>query len=184
MDKMAKRLEELLNLASERCLDVTFVVVVPTCKDDAITQRPSSKKHKKSKSKKSKHNKDPAEGGSNEKNAAAVSSLVHQSASTSFDRLIMNPQCISHVMLPAREHGYVEGSQHLRPTKYKESKYDTSVITLQSRRSAKVAKSSGKSTVAMEWDADSFKKDIKEAFASRHKAETQERSGDDKAMSH
>ena len=64
-------------------------------------------------------------------------------------------------MLPAREHGYVEGGQHLRPTRFKESQFRTSVIVL--RR---------------EWtgaDTDAFEREMRRAFASRHEAEVQQR---------
>ena len=65
-------------------------------------------------------------------------------------------------MLSNREHGYVEGAQHLRPTQFKESQYDSSVIILRSKSCAKI-------------DAKAFEADLREAFKSRHLVELQQR---------
>jgi hypothetical protein len=74
-----------------------------------------------------------------------------------------------HFVLKSREHGYIEGSQHLRPTRYKESQYDTSVIILQS----KAAKEKGKSSP--NFTSKDFEDDLRLAFASRHQLELGER---------
>jgi hypothetical protein len=58
---------------------------------------------------------------------------------------------------------------------YKESKYSTSVITLQSR----VDQADGKVTTGRKWDDNLFEKDLREAFASRHAIETQQRKNND-----
>lgn len=57
-----------------------------------------------------------------------------RAAVASFLRMKSSSSCMLHVHLPAREHGYLEGSQHLRPTQYKQSLYDTSVLVLQSNK--------------------------------------------------
>jgi phosphorylated CTD-interacting factor 1 len=49
-------------------------------------------------------------------------------------KMLDSPYMCLHVLLPAKEHGYVEGAQHMRPTRFKESLYDTSVIILQSAK--------------------------------------------------
>jgi phosphorylated CTD-interacting factor 1 len=71
-----------------------------------------------------------------------------------------------HILLSAKHHGYVEGSQHMRPTRYKESLYDTSVVVLQSRKARKAS-----------FDHAEFETKIREAFASRHEAEHRRRKG-------
>ena len=157
MDKMAERIDELLDYASEQCMKVTFIVIVPTVRNESKRHdRTSIKRADKMK----KHRNDERES-----NVNPLSSVVHQSASISFNRLVNNSRCIAHIVLPAYEHGYVEGSQHLRPTKYKESKYSTSVIVLQSDCGA----GKGDSTNAF------FQKGLRKAFASRHQFETKQR---------
>ena len=81
--------------------------------------------------------------------------VVKQFASESF-RKLKELSCGRHTRLQSRSHGYVEGSQHLRPTSYKQSMYDTSVLLIQSKRAAKRFKS-----------ADRFDAVIREAFACR-----------------
>lgn len=39
--------------------------------------------------------------------------------------------CARHVLLPALQHGYVEGNQQRLPTRWKTSGFDTSVFVLQ-----------------------------------------------------
>jgi phosphorylated CTD-interacting factor 1 len=169
MDKMAERICDLLEVASSQDMRVTFIVIVPSVQDDTKQRSfgaPAKKKTRKEK--KRSHDEDTAI-------VNPVSSLVHQSASVSFHRLVRNSHCTSHIILPAREHGYVEGSQHLRPTMYKESKYSTSVIILQSRVDNNIlADGTGR-----KWDDNLFEKDLREAFASRHAIETQQRKNND-----
>ena len=74
--------------------------------------------------------------------------------------------CSSHIVLSKREHGYVEGSQHLRPTQFKESQYDTSVIVLRSKR-------------CTDFDTEAFEADLRKAFKSRHLIELQQRRDND-----
>ena len=83
--------------------------------------------------------------------------VVKQAASESFSRMVSCCHCRLHSILPAREHGYMEGSQHLRPTKYKESNYDTSVILLQSKKASQ-----------HHVDLERLETELKIAFASRH----------------
>jgi phosphorylated CTD-interacting factor 1 len=65
-----------------------------------------------------------------------------------------------HIIIKARQHGYVEGAQHIRPTRFKQSAYDTSVLFLQS-----------KAATAVEID----ELEIRNAFASQHEEEQVER---------
>lgn len=80
-------------------------------------------------------------------------------AASSFSRLFKSPFYRHHFVLPARQHGYVEGAQHLRPTRYKESSYDTSIFLLGQVNDSPAA-----------WE-----QDLRVAFASRHGQELQER---------
>ena len=84
-------------------------------------------------------------------------------AEKSFSTMIK--QCRLHMVLASREHGYVEGAQHLRPTRYKQSPYDTSLILLQSEAAHKEFSNKHKS----------FEKEMRKAFASRHEEEILER---------
>jgi phosphorylated CTD-interacting factor 1 len=86
-------------------------------------------------------------------------------AEKSFSAMIHSPYCRLHVVLASREHGYVEGAQHLRPTRYKQSPYDTSLIMLQTDAAHKEFSKKRKS----------FEKKIRKAFASRHEEEIIER---------
>jgi phosphorylated CTD-interacting factor 1 len=100
----------------------------------------------------------------NKKGSVSEVAVAKQAAAVSFRRMVSSPTCRHHVVLAAREHGYVEGAQHLRPTKYKQSVYDTSVILLQSAkaRDQKV-------------DLQMLEKDLISAFASRHADELEQR---------
>ena len=89
---------------------------------------------------------------------------VKRFAFESFQRMISTTSCRLHVILPARDHGYIEGSQHLRPTRYKQSGYDTSVIILQSNEAR-----------CDQLDEIKLKADIAAAFASRHAEELSRR---------
>jgi len=152
MDKMSIRINELLEIQSKKEVDVAFVVIIPTVR----TASPNHEKKKKLKKKK----KDDKEG--DESNSTHLMSTVNEAASVSFNRLVNSSYCKSHIILPPREHGYIEGSQHLRPTKYKESQYSTSVIVL-------ATKSKSSSTEKF------FETEIREAFGSRHSMEVQKR---------
>lgn len=84
--------------------------------------------------------------------------LVKQFASDSFQALLTMSR--KHIIIKARQHGYVEGAQHIRPTRFKQSAYDTSVLFLQS-----------KAATAVEID----ELEIRNAFASQHEEEQVER---------
>lgn len=68
-----------------------------------------------------------------------------------------------HILLRAKEHGYVEGAQYMRSTRYKESLYDTSVVILQSK------------AAEQEFDLDGLEAELRSAFASRHREEVESR---------
>ena len=80
-------------------------------------------------------------------------------AATPFRRMTESPSCRKHIVLAAREHGYIAGAQHLKTTRYKYSIFETSVILLQSEASRKVAL------------PEDFEERIREAFQSRHLSE-------------
>ncbi|GAX19363.1 hypothetical protein FisN_4Lh340 [Fistulifera solaris] len=86
-------------------------------------------------------------------------------AKASFMRMVRGKCCRLHIVLSARSHGYIEGAQHLRPTQFKDSTYDTSVIVLQSQLARK-----------QDLDEKHFEKAVRIAFASRHKQEIARRS--------
>ena len=60
--------------------------------------------------------------------ASREGAVAKRLAFPSFQRLVKNQFCRENLIFRAREHGYVEGSQHMRPTRYKTSPFDTSVI--------------------------------------------------------
>ena len=100
----------------------------------------------------------------NRKTSTSDIAAAKQAAKESFDRMVTSTFCRHHIVLSAREHGYIEGAQHLRPTKYKQSSYDTSVILLQSKLARQVP-----------LDTSKLEKAVKKAFASRHEQELAER---------
>ena len=51
--------------------------------------------------------------------------------------MVRSEHCTYHFILNAKEHGYIEGAQHFRPTRYKESLYDTRILILQSTKARK-----------------------------------------------
>ncbi|MGK3742730.1 MAG: phosphorylated CTD-interacting factor 1 [Bacillariaceae sp.] len=103
----------------------------------------------------------------NKKKSNKDEAVVKHEAQKSFRSMVSSVYCTKHIQLKAREHGYVEGAQHLRPTQYKQSSYDTSVIILQSPK----AKRYGLDKTNME----QLEKDLRIAFASRHENEIMER---------
>lgn len=167
MSKMAHRIGELLDISCKQELDVAFIVVIPTLRTIANDNGFSADKVKAKKKKKKKRHKDSVQDDDDSQeesnNKSSVASTVHHAASQSFRQLINSPYLRSHIVLPAREHGYIEGGQHLRPTKFKESQYSTSVIILRS-----------KSWIGTE-DAELFEKELRDAFASRHAMEVEQR---------
>jgi phosphorylated CTD-interacting factor 1 len=96
--------------------------------------------------------------------------LIQEFAAKSFRRMLRSKHFSKHIVLNAREHGYIEGSQHLRPTRFKESQYDTSAIVLQSKDAKE---QEGNKVVGIEFEAD-----LRKAFASRHQMELEERRND------
>ena len=91
-------------------------------------------------------------------------------ASPSFRAMLESKYQTQHILLASGEHGYVEGAQHLRPTRFKTSRYDTSVILLQSQRARRDVEKVGGS----KWKG-MFEAGIRAAFGSGHENETIER---------
>ena len=94
---------------------------------------------------------------------------IHDFSVESFNHMLESPYFSKHLILAAREHGYVEGSQHLRPTRYKQSQYDTSVIILQSKTAMASEKHEG-NLISQE-----FESKLRTAFSSHHLQELNER---------
>ena len=90
-------------------------------------------------------------------------SIIQQFAKSSFDRMLRSKYFIRDFTIQEREHGYIEGSQHMRPTRYKDSSYDTSVILLGSQDNSSID-SYGLSK--------EFGLGLKRSFASLHSEET------------
>mmetsp|Transcript_11695 Transcript_11695/g.24751 ORF Transcript_11695/g.24751 Transcript_11695/m.24751 type:complete len:595 (+) Transcript_11695:73-1857(+) len=137
---MADHMIEALQRADKNDLRLTFVVVVPSAEN-----------------KMKKISKLATSSNLNDNIAVAKSA-----AAQSFRAMISSSYCTRHILLNAREHGYVEGAQHLRPTQYKQSSYDTSVIILQTSK-------------ATSTDLKELEKDLRLAFSSRHESELIER---------
>lgn len=87
--------------------------------------------------------------------------------SIALQQMIQSEFCTYHFILPAKEHGYIEGAQHLRPTRYKESLYDTSVVVLQSTKA--------RTNTDRYMDRSTFEEQIRQAFVSRHRMEVESR---------
>jgi len=154
MTKMAKRIIELMEKQVKNDVDVTCIVIIPTVRSNE-TKSEQTKARKQLVGDK--------DGDVLNDDIPGLMSIVNHAAKQSFDMLINSPYCKSHIILPAQKHGFIEGGQHLRNTKYKESQCYTSVIVLRSQ----------------EWsDAEAakmFDKDIRIAFASRHAMEVKKR---------
>ena len=167
MTKMADGIGNLLETHERKGSDVTCIVVIPTVRGSKMDDGPChrSKVKEKVEKKKRKRFADGDEGGDDVSNDANLTSIVNNAAKHSFNQLVNSPYCRSHIILPAREHGFLEGGQHLRPTKFKESQCSTSVIVLRSKS----------------WmdpdDARIFESELREAFASRHAVELEQRKG-------
>jgi phosphorylated CTD-interacting factor 1 len=160
MTKMAQRVCKLMEDHDGKGSEVTCIVVIPTVRATTIGR---SGRTSKSKDKKRIRSADGDVEGEESSNAKLMS-VVNTAAKQSFDMLVNSPYCKSHIILPAREHGFIEGGQHLRPTKFKESQCSTSVIILGSTKSLMAAD-----------DAKIFKSELRKAFASRHGMEIEQR---------
>jgi len=148
MSAMADHMEQCIQVANETKKSLVFVVIVPTVQSKDLRDDNNSD--------------DGRNDGSNHRMPEAK-----RHAQSAFQRMVTSPNCTNHIILKAREHGYIEGSQHLRLTRYKVSIFDTSVIVLQSRRSARKYDSC----------SDELVKQIRDAFASRHGDELDQRRG-------
>jgi hypothetical protein len=58
-------------------------------------------------------------------------------AAPGFQRMTGSASCRLHIILGARQHGYIAGAQHLKTKRYKYSLFETSVILLQSEAARK-----------------------------------------------
>ena len=99
--------------------------------------------------------------------------VAKSAAEASFRNMTSSIYCIKHIILKARDHGWVEGSQHLRSTKYKQSLYDTSIIILQSPRRG-----------TNETRLENLESDLRLAFATKHNDELIERKRKSSATNH
>ena len=92
--------------------------------------------------------------------------VARQFAAASFNAMLQSEYQSHHILLSSGDHGYVEGAQHLRPTRFKTSMYDTSVIVLQSKQARRDMKKLGGN-----WRG-RFEKGIRASFQSEHESET------------
>jgi phosphorylated CTD-interacting factor 1 len=99
----------------------------------------------------------------------ADQNIIQKFAGASYRSMLKSRFFSKHIILNAREHGYVEGSQHLRPTRFKESQYNTSIVILQSA-DAKDREVESKCFMGLD-----FEQNAREAFASRHQIELEKR---------
>jgi phosphorylated CTD-interacting factor 1 len=136
MEFLSEYVSRQLAHADEEDRALSFVVVIPSVHDKDI----------------------------NATEAEKVMSAVKRFAAQAHAGMVQNSACSLHIVLPAKEHGYVEGAQHLRPTRYKRSLYDTSVILLQSKK-AQEAK----------LDKQMFESSIRGAFSELHTDEHKKR---------
>jgi len=155
MNEMVSKMEEYLNYADEHDEDLIFAIIVPTY------QRYQGRTY---------HDNDEGDD-----TTTSTNSTVQKYASKSFTRMIKSAHFAHHVVLKSREHGYIEGSQHLRPTKYKTSQYDTSLIVLMSQS---LMDQNKKKEGSKKFNWDKFEQDVRNAFASRHEDELEARQGE------
>ena len=103
--------------------------------------------------------------------------VAKRSGSVALQQMTRSEYCTMHLILPAKEHGYIEGAQHLRPTRYKESLYDTSVVVLQSHKARIHTKHNHikNSNTTTTMDQNMFEEQIRQAFMSRHRMEVERR---------
>lgn len=99
--------------------------------------------------------------------------IVQQFSKSSFSTMLKSRFLSKHLVLNAREHGYIEGSQHLRPTRFKESQYNTSIVILQSTDARE------QELEAERFTGGEFEHDVRHAFASRHQLELANRRKDE-----
>ena len=95
--------------------------------------------------------------------------VARQFAAASFNAMLQSEYQSHHILLSSGDHGYVEGAQHLRPTRFKTSMYDTSVVLLQSKQARRDMKKLGGN-----WRS-RFEKGIRAAFHSGHESEILDR---------
>lgn len=96
---------------------------------------------------------------------------VQKAAQESFLLLLKSKFLKKHIILKSKEHGYLEASQHMRSTQYKESQYDTSVFLLQSSANSLSVNDENSLLLILE-------SGIRKAFASKHNEELMERRKD------
>jgi len=141
---------------------LTFLIVVPTCDMKRNKKRSMNDERKNSSGTSSSSKRKKKLTSLNDDDNSNGAQLIQMLSYESFQCCLESPFFVKHVCLKAREHGMIEGSQHLRPTRYKESQYDTSVIILQSSYSRKCEKINPKFT------SSDFEDGLRKAFASRH----------------
>ena len=103
------------------------------------------------------------------KSAINLTTAVESAARESFLLLQSSKFLQKHIILKSKEHGYIEASQHIRHTHYKESQYDTSVFLLATYNPSMHRDWVTKSRLII------FEDGIRKAFASKHKEELMER---------
>lgn len=151
MTALANRIEFNINQANVRNKALTFVVIVPSGEESVQGHEESSTVL-------------DSNDIESKETIVAAAAAAKRFGSIALRQMINSSHCRLHIVLHAKEHGYVEGSQHMRPTRFKESLYDTSVVILQSTKAAE-----------QELDQQLFVPKLRSSFASRHREETDAR---------
>ncbi|GAB5034068.1 phosphorylated ctd-interacting factor 1 [Nannochloropsis oceanica] len=184
IERMAQHMEELLQ-ASERPLG--FVVVIPAWKPEEVQAGEAGKEGGKEEGKEEGkehpaavqgkaisiaiaphyHNNHKNHQSSRMKKGKKRPKSIYTASGSSWRRLRESPFCVRHVLLRAQSHGYVEGSQHKLPTRFKTSYFDTSVFVLQNGAGREAWPVTEEAVRELEW-----------ACKSKHEAETAARRGE------
>lgn len=176
VERMAQHMEELLR-ATERPLG--FVVVIPAWKGEEAEAGEAGKEGGKglpsAAQGKAKaiaiapyhHNNTNNNQNHHTKKSKKKPKAIYTASGSSWRRLCVSPFCVRHVLLQAQSHGYVEGSQHKLPTRFKTSYFDTSVFVLQNE--------AGKEAWPVTEEA---VRELERACQSKHEAETAARRGE------
>jgi hypothetical protein len=157
MLEMVQHMEELLLLAdgdndsdAKKSLPLCFIVILPACGGGTSREIDSTKD----------------DDGADDDGGADGARAAQLAASPSWEALHGCTYFTRHLRVKAKEHGYIEGSQQSRPTRYKTSAFDTSVFFLQTRAAAKKWPVTGEVC-----------KELQAAFRSKHLDEVEQRKG-------
>jgi len=163
VEDMARHMEALLqrscDAAGPRPLDactdgslrpLSFVVVIPHCDEQQHTRAPKAIR--------------PVLNGRGEVAVATQRRAVPEASLPGWKLLRHSKFAVKHILVAAQEHGYCEGSQHVRRTRFKTSRFATSVFILQNGAARRA------------WPVDqAVCRAVRAAFASKFEAELEGR---------